>query len=274
MSDGDRLWGDFLAARAAVDKDKAFDVARLLFDDGDEDRAVAVLRWLVEEGHPDAAFQLGLLLAESGEVEEAATLLRVAADGGVADARVALADLLSDVLGNELLAEVEYRRAIEEGSAVARFNLAMDLLDQGRVDEARVFLSELADTGDELAALELVTSLLDSGEAVEAERVLSRVEPLADPEAAFTGGVRLLSNDHDDMAERVLSAAVALGSNEAGNYLGRLYSTSGRAAEAEALYRSELERGNTEVRLNLADLLAEDPADLRRSPPAVFGGDR
>lgn len=252
----------FEVVRGSGDLDAAYGIARSSIDVGDIGLAIEILEWLTELGHLEAATQLGFLLKDDGEVDRALALFAGAADAGLLDARLCMADLLSELPGRAGDAEREYRRVLGErpGDEFAMFNLALLLVGQGRLAEGAALFRSLADAGDQSAAVELVGSFLQAGDSEQANLALETYGSNLDAAEALEWGITLWSDGHGPVAERLFGTALRLGSHEAAAYLGVLYTESGRQVEAVDLYRRELAQGNTEVRLSLADCLLADPA--------------
>jgi len=211
-----------------------------------------------------AATQLGFLLKDDGEVDRALALFAGAADAGLLDARLCMADLLSELPGRAGDAEREYRRVLGErpGDEFAMFNLALLLVGQGRLAEGTALFRSLADAGDQSAAVELVGSFLQAGDSEQANLALETYGLNLDAAETLEWAITLWSDGHVPVAERLFGTAMRLGSEEAANYLGQIYRDSGQQAKAVDLYRRELADGNMQVRLNLADCLLSDPATV------------
>ncbi len=157
MNDVESLSLQFEVVRGSGDLDAAYEIARSSIDVGDNFLAIEILEWLTVRGHLEAATQLGFLLKDDGDVDRALGLFGGAADAGLLDARLCMADLLSEIPGRAGDAEREYRWVLGErpGDEFAMFDLALLLVGQGRLEEGAVLFRSLADAGDRSAAVEL-----------------------------------------------------------------------------------------------------------------------
>lgn len=157
--------GDYKAALASM-------TAALDHLDGDERRfAVGVVgcwRWhhfndataepLLREGmgHYGSAWaDLSKLLRATGRQEEGEDVLRAGLAADVLECMLPLANLLSR-RGERAEAEVLYRRGYDLGDAHCAWNLAIDLAEAGRLEEASDWRWKAAERGDELAIQHLI----------------------------------------------------------------------------------------------------------------------
>lgn len=97
---------------------------------------------------------LGHLLITTERAEEGKRVLLDGAAAGVVECMVPLANLLSRD-GDREAAEAMYRRAYELGDGHAAWNLAVDLIEDGRNDEASDWRWAAAALGDEVAIAHL-----------------------------------------------------------------------------------------------------------------------
>jgi tetratricopeptide (TPR) repeat protein len=157
--------GDYEAALASM-------TSALERLDGDERlEAVGVVgcwRWhhfndsaaerLLREGmrHYGSAWaDLGNLLRATGRTDEGEEVLRAGAAADVAECMLPLANVLSR-RGERAESERLYRRAFDLGDAHAAWNLALDLAEEGRLEEASDWRWKAAASGDEQAIRHLV----------------------------------------------------------------------------------------------------------------------
>ncbi|WP_141931594.1 tetratricopeptide repeat protein [Microbacterium sp. SLBN-146] len=98
---------------------------------------------------------LGTLLRATGRQEECEEVLRAGVTAGVLECMIPLANILSR-RGERAEAEVLYRRGYDLGDAHSAWNLAIDLADAGRLEEASDWRWKAAAGGDELAIQHLI----------------------------------------------------------------------------------------------------------------------
>ena len=113
---------------------------------------------LLREGmrcYGSAWADLGNLLRNTGRSREGEEVLRAGCDADVVECMLPLANALSR-RGELADAEVLYRRAYELGDGHAAWNLAVDLAQAGRLEEASDWRWRAAAAGDEVAITHLV----------------------------------------------------------------------------------------------------------------------
>jgi tetratricopeptide (TPR) repeat protein len=113
---------------------------------------------LLREGmcHYGSAWaDLGKLLRATGRPEESEEVLSAGAAAGVVECMITLANVLSR-RGERAESEHFYRRAFDLGDGHAAWNLALDLAEEGRLEEAADWRWKAAASGDELAIRHLV----------------------------------------------------------------------------------------------------------------------
>jgi tetratricopeptide (TPR) repeat protein len=116
--------------------------------------------------------------------EEAASAYREAAELGDLDAMVSLANILSDELNSSDEGERWYRRAIESGSTTAAENLALQRLNEDRVEEARELFELARRRGDSAGYLGLADIAAEEGQ-LERARSLSEIAIMEDELDAY-----------------------------------------------------------------------------------------
>jgi Tfp pilus assembly protein PilF len=196
---------------------------------------------------------LGVLYAErqqpSQALEEYQTALRLRPDYAPAWVNAAFA---YDALAEKSKAEDALRRAVklDPRNPAARLNLGLLLIESHRLPEAERALKQAAelDSSDGVAPynLALLTAAANPGEAIAWARRAARAAP-NEPKYRFTLAYLLAGNHAAGEATRVLEQALAEGvvSAECYQLLGDLYTRSGDAARAAALYR----RASADTRL-------------------------
>ena len=98
---------------------------------------------------------LGKLLRATGRTDEGEEVLRAGATAGVVECMLPLANVLSR-RAERAESEQLYRRAFDLGDGHAAWNLANDLAEEGRLEEASEWRWRAAANGDEVAIRHLV----------------------------------------------------------------------------------------------------------------------
>jgi Tfp pilus assembly protein PilF len=241
------------AALASVDPAR-FDVA----DQQPVERAIKEYVSSLET-RPDDFTQhlnLGVVYADrqqpSQALEEYQTALSLRPDYAPAWVNAAFA---YDALGEKTKAEEALRRAVrlDPRNAAAHLNLGLLLIESHRLPEGERALKQAAelDPGGAVAPynLALLTAAENPSEAIAWSRRAVKAMP-DEPKYRFTLAYLLDRNHADVEATRVLEQALAEGvvSAECYQLLGDLYTRSGNAAVAAALYR----RAGADTRLPIA----------------------
>jgi tetratricopeptide (TPR) repeat protein len=123
-----------------------------LNDAGAEDQLRAGMHY-----YDSAWSDLGQLLCATGRAVEGMQVLADGSEAGILDCMVPLANRLSKQ-GDRAESEALYRRAYELGDGHAAWNLSLDLLDDGREEEASDWQWRAAALGDEVAIQHLAAA--------------------------------------------------------------------------------------------------------------------
>lgn len=211
----------------AMTEDQLFDAAQACSDAGDEARAEPLFARAAEMGSVAARYNQGNALKRLGRRNEAAQAFRLAVAAGDEDAPLNLGLVLEE-LQDHTGAELAYRRAVEVGDPRGKAFLGRLLWTVGGPAAGDALLRAAVADGDAYAASELAWLLEDSGSPHDLEELF-----------------RLAASvDNDALTDR-----------------GRQLRRAGRLDEAEAVFRSEMARGNPDAMIALALLLEEDRDD-------------
>lgn len=188
--------------------------------DGDLEAAVAYFRASMVLGGDGAADNLGTVLTWLGRYASAAEAFRAAVERGIEDARLSLANVLSDHLGKPLEAEREYQILVATGDANAMFNLGLLYVDLGRDDEAVEMFREASGLCDADASERLAGLLADAGAEEEALKAYELAIRQGDGGARLTLARHLANRGDVDGARAAFEQALADGVKEAVNGFG------------------------------------------------------
>lgn len=208
---------------------------------GDVDRALVGFRPRrgVSARRIDALHEEGWRLLAERRYTDAAAVYREAAELGDVDAMVNLANILTDELDLSDEGERWYRRAIELGSTTAAENLALQRLDEDRVEEARELFELARRGGDSAGYLGLARIAFEQGELERARGLLEIAILEGDLDAYGPLGDVLVGMNRDQEAEQRLREGLAAGAKGAAAVLAQLLRTAGRDDEADALLGCE-----------------------------------
>jgi uncharacterized protein HemY len=215
-------------------------VARRVFDwrfDGLVRRSDRTHRRYPVERRIEDAHSEGWEALKRRRFEQAASAYREAADLGDVDAMVNLANILSDELDSSDEAERWYRRAIQAGSTTAAENLALQRLDEDRVEEAQKLFELARRGGDSAGYIGLADIAVDEGELERARALLEIAIIEGELDAYCRLGDVLASLGRDAEAEQRLREGLALGAKGVTPVLAQLLRTARRDDEASAARR-------------------------------------
>lgn len=206
----------------------------------------------------DEVFDLAMSHAAEGKYEVAAALYRKLAATGDAAARVNLANLLADRLGEPQAAIEEYRKALSEGRKEAALNLGLLLTELERWAEASEML-DLA-VGDGIAGGKRAMGwLMEQQGLYDDARKWYELAVERDPSAwGYLGGL-MLDRENTQEAELAFRRGLDAGALENYSYLGALLDQLGRREEAEGTYLQALDEGENNALLGYGNLLSEWP---------------
>ena len=239
-------------AAAALGRLSATGVA--LLDAGRTDEAVDVLRHAVEVGAGQQVVRTGL----GGDWYAAVDLLgRLVAHGHVRFAGrlgVALAQV-----GEFARAEEAFLLALAHGELAAYNDYAILLTQENRFDEAVPLLRRAADAGDPQAAANLVELLYESGDLRAALQIAERYADESRPDTVVALALVRAASGRADEAEGLYRRAVQLGALRAHSAYGTfLLVVRGDAAAAEREFREAARHDEHGWQFTLGQFLVDD----------------
>ncbi|MGW1375771.1 transcriptional regulator [Streptomyces sp. NPDC002446] len=223
--------------------------ARLRKRAGDSDGAERLLGAAVHRGSTLALTELARLREKAGDAEGALRLYRAAAHKGSTDALAALA-LLREEAGDGAEAERMACGAADAGSTFALLELVW-LREKTRDRHGAERLADTAQRAGNTGALILLARLREeAGDKKGAEHLVLRAASAGHSLALHEFVLRREEGGDSEGAERLASA----GGSQVLAQLAQLREASGRAADAERLYRLAVELGETRALAELARL--------------------
>jgi Tfp pilus assembly protein PilF len=221
------------------------------------DRAVAAATLMEQaDGHPLQALRAATIWADAvGDRERAEHWYRIAIDRGEPGALNDFGSFLSEDDSRQEEAELLFRRAAEEGDALAFSNLGGMELDRGDPEAAAAWLRqglEVQGQSGSTALLKLAAAEEQMGNT-EAARLLYDRAAAEKVEGAQAARARFLADSgEDDAAEAGFQAALAAGEEGAHYYYGEFLAGRGRIDEAVGHLDQAVEDGSTAAHEELA----------------------
>jgi tetratricopeptide (TPR) repeat protein len=238
--------------------DALMQIALMLYERGDMDEAIVVLREADIAGSTRAAPLLGQVHQRRDELEAAETWMRKAIAAGSTRTILNLGNVLS-ARGDREGAEEQFRLAVEAGDSGAYANLGQLLQDRGDAEGAQRAFEDAIEAEDAAGHALLGRLLyLEDGDPAEAERHFAAAIEAGRYETVHFFNALLIDQERYAESRDLMREAADREVGEAWAALGITYQALDRPDEARRAYEQGLEAGDAVAAYNVGVVCQEE----------------